>query len=217
MLEELLPGIAAVVDTTSDHEDAVLFPEERELVAKAVPKRIREFTTTRHCARQAMRTLGVAPVAIARGERGAPQWPKGIVGSLTHTSGYRAAALAHTTDLLSIGIDAEPHAPMPAGVLDAVSLPAERDRIDTASAADPSTHWDRLLFCAKESVYKTWFPITGRWLGFQDADITIAPDGTFTARILVHPAIADGRTLDEFHGRWRAADGLLLAAIAVPA
>ena len=47
--------------------------------------------------------------------------------------------------------------------------------------------WDRLLFSAKESVYKAWFPLTGRWLGFEDADVTITPDGTFTARLLAEP------------------------------
>ncbi len=43
----------------------------------------------------------------------------------------------------------------------------------------PGPSWDRLLFSAKESVYKAWFPLTGRWLGFEEAAITINPaDGT---------------------------------------
>ena len=44
--------------------------------------------------------------------------------------------------------------------------------------------WDRLLFCAKESVYKAWFPLAKRWLDFQDAAITVDPvRRTFTARL----------------------------------
>ena len=67
-----------------------------------------------------------------------------------------------------MGVDAEPHDVLPDGVLDAISLPAERAEL----AALPSgMHWDRILFCAKEATYKAWFPLTKRWLGFEDAHI----------------------------------------------
>jgi 4'-phosphopantetheinyl transferase EntD len=72
---------------------------------------------------------------------------------------------------------------------------------------------DRLLFSAKESVYKAWFPLTGRWLGFEDADVTITPDGTFTARVLAEPPPP---CTASFTGRWLASGGLILTAIAVP-
>jgi 4'-phosphopantetheinyl transferase EntD len=78
--------------------------------------------------------------------------------------------------------------------------------------------WDRLLFCAKEAVYKAWFPLTGRWLGFEQAAVTVEPDaGTFTARLLEPDVALDGRRLAGFEGRWLARDGLVLTAIAVRA
>jgi len=82
----------------------------------------------------------------------------------------------------------------------------------------PGVSWDRLLFCAKESVYKAWFPLTRRWLGFEQAAITVDPRaGAFTAELL-EPAVAlDGRRLAGFAGRWLARDGLVLTAITVPA
>jgi 4'-phosphopantetheinyl transferase EntD len=75
-----------------------------------------------------------------------------------------------------------------------------------------------MLFSAKESVYKAWFPLTQRWLGFEDASITIDPaEGTFTARLLVAgPVLGDG-PLTGFTGRWLVGDGLIITAIAVPA
>ena len=80
-------------------------------------------------------------------------------------------------------------------------MPAARPR-----GASPGTCWDRLLFSAKESVYKAWFPLTRRWLGFEEADITIDPaDGTFTARLLVPAPVAGGSPLTGFTGRWLAA------------
>jgi 4'-phosphopantetheinyl transferase EntD len=218
MIEKVFPVQVVCAEAFGDPPDAVLFPEEEALLARAVEKRRREFTTARHCARRALADLGTPPVPILRGERGAPQWPPGIAGSITHCAGYRAAAVARTRDVISIGLDAEPADFLPDGVLDVISLADERDRQQELAAAMPGTYWDRLLFCAKESVYKAWFPLTRRWLGFEDADITINPlDGTFEARILVPVPEVGGVPLTGFTGRWLAADGLLLTAITVSA
>jgi hypothetical protein len=69
----------------------------------------------------------------------------------------------------------------------------------------------------RSSVYKAWFPLTGRWLDFESADIVFdleAGDpqpGTFSARLLVEGPLA------RFDGRWLAAQGLLVTAVVVPA
>ncbi|HEX7303377.1 4'-phosphopantetheinyl transferase family protein [Lentzea sp.] len=212
MLEQLLPPPIAAVERYDDDQPADLFPEEEALVAKAVPKRRSEFGSARACARDAMRRLGVEPVAILSGPKREPQWPEGLVGSLTHCAGYRAAALARVTDFRTIGIDAEPHAPAPEGVLDAIAVRAELDRMPRLTAEDPKICWDRLLFSAKESTYKAWFPVTRRWLGFEDADITLAADGTFHSRILLPDSPVAG-----FDGRWLVQGDVLVTAIAVPA
>jgi 4'-phosphopantetheinyl transferase EntD len=218
MIEEILPAVVECAEMFSDPPDAELFPEEEAILARAVDKRRREFATARTCARRALARLGVAPAPILRGERGAPQWPPGIVGSITHCAGYRAAAVAPVGDVLTIGLDAEPDDVLPAGVLRAISLPGERDRLDELSAAPGGPSWDRLLFCAKEATYKAWFPLAGRWLGFEDADITISPaDGTFRACLLITPPVVGGSPLTGFAGRWLARDGLILTAITVPA
>ncbi|MGW4297335.1 4'-phosphopantetheinyl transferase family protein, partial [Micromonospora chersina] len=116
-----------------------------------------------------------------------------------------------------VGVDAEPHAPLPDGVLDAIALPAERTRTAALRAAHPEVCWDRLLFSAKESVYKAWFPLTHRWLDFAEADITVEPDGTFAARLLVHGPLVGGAELATFHGRFLVERALVLTAVAVPA
>jgi 4'-phosphopantetheinyl transferase EntD len=79
-------------------------------------------------------------------------------------------------------------------------------------------HWDRLLFCAKETVYKVWFPIAHRWLGFDDAVLSIDPAGrTFDARLLTPWPAGGARFPQLLQGRWLVRDGLVLAAIALPA
>ncbi|MGW1163480.1 4'-phosphopantetheinyl transferase family protein, partial [Streptomyces sp. NPDC002519] len=129
MIEELLPGSVAVVEAHGRDalgDGVLLYPEEEAVVTRAVEKRRREFRAARGCARQAMEKLGVPPAPILPGERGAPRWPDGLIGSMTHCEGYCAAALVHVGELVSVGIDAEPHERLPEGVLEVVALPTEQ-------------------------------------------------------------------------------------------
>ncbi len=217
MIETILPDTVVAVELREDLTDVVLFPAEEAAISQAVDKRRREFTTARACVRKAFAQLGLPASAVGNGPRGEPLWPTGIVGSITHCDGYRACALAHSHDIVTIGIDAEPNAPLPDGVLAGVSLPPERRWLQQRARDAPGVHWDRLLFSAKESVYKAWFPLTGRWLGFQDALIALDADAaSFTARLLVPGPLLDGRRLTELTGRWLVLDGLVTTAIAVP-
>jgi 4'-phosphopantetheinyl transferase EntD len=218
MLEQILPREVAVVETFSDDPAATLFPGERAAIAKAVAKRRTEFATARACARAALARLGEPPAPILRGPRGAPQWPAGVTGSITHCDGYRAAAVARTSETHALGLDAEPNETLPEGVPEIIALMEEREQIAGLTAAEPGVCWDRLLFCAKESVYKAWFPLTQRWLDFKSAHVTINPrNGTFRALLLVPGPVVDGVPLSVMHGRWLAARGLLVTAIVVPA
>ncbi len=223
MIERILPDAVACAETFDDPSDAVLYPQEEAVISRAVEKRRREFRTVRHCARLAMRELGLPPAPVLPGEHREPLWPPGVVGSMTHCAGYRAAAVARSRDLLTIGIDAEPHEPLPPDVLDAIALTEEQAQITKLAAAHRAPHWDRVLFCAKESVYKAWFPLAQRWLGFSDAVITINPvmvdpaEGTFTARLLAAGPTIAGQAVTGFDGRWLIGDSLVVTTIAVPA
>lgn len=213
MLAQLLPADVVTVETIGEDPAAALLPEEEFLVAKAVLKRRREVTNARACARRALARLGRPPVPILRGDKGQPLWPDGVVGSITHTTDYYAAAVADAAQVRSVGVDAEVHGALPDGVLAHVAFGPEPPML-AALPADAGVWWDRLLFSAKESVYKTWFPLTGRWLGFEDAELVIRPDGTFDARILIDGTTTDGGApLTELTGRWLVRDGLVLTAI----
>jgi 4'-phosphopantetheinyl transferase EntD len=212
MLERILPPGVRTAYARTDPPEAVLFPAEAALVAGAVAKRRDEFTTVRHCARLALAELGVPPAPILRGVRGAPVWPKGIVGSLTHCAGYRGAAVARAGEVGGIGVDAEVHGPLPEGVLDLVSSEGERAHLARLARLRPSVQWERLLFSAKESVYKVWSPVTGEWLGFEGAELTFDPEAeTFSARLLV-----DG-PIETLAGRFLVEDGIVLTAIVLDA
>jgi enterobactin synthetase component D / holo-[acyl-carrier protein] synthase len=212
MMGALLPSAAVVVEAFTDIPGEPPFPGEEHAVARVVEHRRREFITTRRCAREALARLGHPPAPIPTGSGREPLWPAGLVGSLTHCAGYRAAAVARAANVGGIGIDAEPHGPLPDGVLHLVTTSEERDMLGALAREFPRTHWDRVLFSAKESVYKAWYPLTQRWLDFGDAQLSIdAARLTLSARLLV-----DG-PLTQLHGRYLAAEDLILTAVSVAA
>jgi 4'-phosphopantetheinyl transferase EntD len=192
-----------------------LFPEEQVAIARAVEKRRSEYTTGRACAHEALARLGLPIVPVRRSARGEPQWPVGVVGSITHTDNYCACAVAASTDIATIGIDAEPHAPLPPEVpVSTIARPEELLRLKRMRREAPAVHGDRLLFSVKEAVFKAWYPLTGRELDFDET--TVAFDvqaSSFTATLLVACPEAAGISLEILAGRWLVRDSLVLTAV----
>nr|WP_255549490.1 4'-phosphopantetheinyl transferase superfamily protein [Corynebacterium sp. TAE3-ERU12] len=181
---------------------------ERCLVSGAVDARKAEFGDARWCAHRAIEELTGAPstTPILRGERGMPIWPETVTGSMTHTNGFRAAVVVPRLLVQSIGVDAEVAEPLPDGVLPMIA--SEREQASVRSCELPFA--DRLLFCAKEATYKAWFPLTGRWLGFEDADIDVRDDGTFVSYILARPT-----PMHFIEGTWSLDNGYVIATAVV--
>ena len=216
MIERILPKFVASFEAWEDPPDAKLFLAEEAVVAGAVPGRRREFTTVRYCARQALAALGYPPVAILPTSDRDPQWTKGVVGSMTHCIGYRAAALAHARDAAAIGIDAEPHQPLPDGLSSLIVRPEEERQLALLGATYPAVHWDRITFSAKESVYKAWFPVVRRWLDFQDASLTFEPDiRMFTAELRQPGLIVAGQPMSQLSGQWIIAEGIVVTSVVI--
>ncbi|GAA0580678.1 4'-phosphopantetheinyl transferase superfamily protein [Paractinoplanes ferrugineus] len=215
MIEALLPPTVVAVEEFEDVPGEAPFPGEEDLIDKAVEGRRREFITARRCARAALRAFGHPDAPIRPGPKREPRWPAGMTGSITHCAGYRAAAVARTVDASLLGIDAEPNGPLPDGVALSITVPGEPEMLDRLARSHPDVQWGRLLFSAKESVYKAWFPVTRRWLGFEEARLAIDPDrGTFAATLLVDGSRVDGGApLSVLHGRFVADRGLLVTAV----
>jgi 4'-phosphopantetheinyl transferase EntD len=212
VIEKLLPAVVAVAEAVDDESPDPLFDEEDEALGGAVPHRRVEFATGRSCARRALSALGQPPRPILPGSHREPLWPDGFVGSITHCSGYCAAAVARVEEIATIGVDAEIDEPLPPGILDKIALPGELAWV-RARTGDGMC-WDRLLFSAKESVFKAWFPLAGRWLGFEHARVSFdAATGTFDARLLVDGPRVGGIEVRGFSGRFRAGAGLVLTAL----
>jgi 4'-phosphopantetheinyl transferase EntD len=186
-----------------------LSPEEEKALGGVVLKRRMEFTAGRTCARSALERLGTPVSSLLRGPAREPLWPSGVVGSITHCEGYCAAAVSYQERFAGIGIDAEVNEPLPEGTLELVARPEELERLGRLPAG--SLCWDRLLFSIKESVYKTWYPLTKSWLGFEEASVTIDSDRqTFQVDLLIrnYPEV-----LSPLRGRYLVEGRHILTAI----
>ncbi|KQR16484.1 4'-phosphopantetheinyl transferase [Cellulomonas sp. Leaf334] len=206
MIERVLPVGVEAAEHAGPPLPVPLHPSEEAGVENAVPARRAEYAAVRGCARTALRRLGLADAAVPAGPDRAPVWPAGVVGSMTHVDGYRAAAVGSAQTWAGLGIDAELHAPLPPEV---VSLVMSDDERAALARTDPALCPDRVLFSAKESVYKVWYPVTRSWLGFEEVDVRLG-DGTFVARLA-----RSGLGTDVLHGRWAVGDGLVVTAVAL--
>jgi 4'-phosphopantetheinyl transferase EntD len=209
----LPPGMAAA-EAFNDDFNPTLLPEEVRALGSVSERRRHDFTAGRSCARRALTALGFHPTPILPGRSREPLWPEGIVGSITHCPGYSVAVAGFTGQFHSAGVDAEVHAPLPDNIFEMISLEGEqRWRRDIP---DRGICWDRLLFSAKESIYKAWFPITGKWLGFDDVFVTVNPEERrFSAQVLLPAGSADERSPASFEGRWLATDTHILTLVVV--
>jgi 4'-phosphopantetheinyl transferase EntD len=218
-MRDLLPPEVAVAVAGVDDWDGELLPAERACLSeRAVERRRRDFTAGRVCARRALAGLGVPPVAVPAAPDRAPVWPPGVVGTITHTPGYCAAAVARADQIRSVGMDAELRdRELAPGVRRLVGLPEEWADCARLPATVP---WAAVLFSAKETIYKVWHPVVGTWLGFHDARVELDPDsGLFTARI--SPARLDAAPVPDppatVTGRFAVdADVVRTAAILLP-
>jgi 4'-phosphopantetheinyl transferase EntD len=191
--------------------DGGLLKAERGLVAGAAQTRIEQFTAGRVCSRTALGRLGVAPTTpIPRGEDRAPIWPRGFVGSISHTDSWCGAAVARAEEIRSVGIDLEPATPLKESLWRRVCTPKERDWLH--ELPEPGLT-GKIVFSAKESVYKCQYPITGQFLGFHAVEIEI-DDGSFQA--VFQQEADEFRPGDVMSGRFLVEEGLVATACELP-
>ena len=192
------PGVAGA-ELVRLEEAGPLLDAERASIAGAGASRLLEFATGRHCAREALRALGEAPVAVPRREDRQPVWPPGIVGSISHASGYCGAVVARTSTCLGLGFDVEEWGRMRPELWRRIATPPEREWL--RAQAGEAERWATLLFSAKETFYKAQYPRSASFLGFQAAAFHATGPGCFEIELL-RDVVAVGPAGSRFPGRY---------------
>ncbi len=213
-IESLFPSCVRVAVATPAEEAGYLYPEEEAAVARAVEKRRQEFRAGRACARRALASLGIPAGPIPVRANRAPVWPEGVVGSITHCAGFAAAIVAHRSDMVGVGIDAETADPLKASLQRLIYTEAEaewaRDR-----EPPPGTDWGKVIFSAKEAVYKCVGPLAGRWIGLREVTLRVdADERAFT--VSADPSAAlEGFGMERIRGRYAVTGGLVLSGAVI--
>ncbi len=194
----------------------VFLPEE---LNKAVDKRKNEFLAGRVSAAAALKKKESLSYNVPIGAGGAPSWPEGFTGSITHSEGFASAAVGRCADIFSIGIDNEV-------LLGDESLRAVLRTVFTAPELEMYSGYSRnsgilfatLVFSAKESLYKALYPKVGRIFDYTEAKIDFVDmeHGVFQISILndLPPGFLAGTG---FKGVFSSQDKYLRTGLILPA
>ncbi|WP_267555493.1 4'-phosphopantetheinyl transferase [Rhizobium rhizogenes] len=172
ILQSWLGQAFAVAVSAPAPVDDQLFPEERTYIAGAVRRRREEFGTARVCARRALAALGVQDASLVPYADRSPRWPKGIVGSLSHCQDLCVAAVTAAPHIHGFGIDVEIDVPLDQELETMICTAGERNFVSSRSTSERG-RIGKMIFCAKEAVYKCQYPLTKTFLDFQDIELEL--------------------------------------------
>ena len=161
------PGLLIGHRLITPGDELALTAQERASLASGKVERLRASGAARIVARELLARLGCPSCALVRGPSGAPVWPADITGSLAHDERIAIAAVGRSREAGAVGIDIEPATLLPADMLDLVATAQERLAIE----ADPFR--GRLLFAAKEAVYKAVHPLDRQFLDYHDIEVDL--------------------------------------------
>ena len=162
------PGLLIGHRLISPGDEDALLDEEAASIASAVVAARRASGAARIVARELLAQLGHPRAPLPKSASGAPVWPAGIAGSLAHDDEVAVAAAGRQRDIGSVGIDVEPAVLLPPDTLELIATPNEQRNI----ADDPLR--GKLLFAAKEAVYKAVYPLERVFLEFRDIEVDLA-------------------------------------------
>ncbi|MBI3544980.1 MAG: 4'-phosphopantetheinyl transferase superfamily protein [Gammaproteobacteria bacterium] len=167
LVASVFPAGVTAAELRLPGDPALLFPAETLNLTSAVPRRIQEFSAGRLCARRALTQLGFADHPLLMGGDRRPQWPSSVVGSITHTAGICAVAVAARSQFQAIGLDMEIVGHVSPEMWSHVCTSEETAWLKMLPEPE-QTRYATLIFSAKEAFYKCQYELTQQWLEFDD-------------------------------------------------
>jgi len=214
----LFPESVVVAELRGEGDPSLLMPLESSYLGRSVEKRAREFAAGRRCARRALVEFGISNFPLEVGPDRRPVWPASVLGSITHTEGFCAAALAGRNRFAAIGIDSESASAVKSELWDSICRPAEIQWLNELPEGERRAA-ATLIFSAKEAFYKCQYPLTTQSLGFHDASVQIsnwgAGRGAFSISASRAIAFNDFATLP-LSGQYLFHERFVTAALCLP-
>ncbi len=173
-------------------------PAEAEFARDLKGYRMGQFVGGRIALRRACEQLGVRPAQILPDERGAPQVPRGLVGSISHKRDI-AIGMVGSAGEGALGVDLEDYGPPRMTIEPAILRASEREAL---AELPEDRRWTELLlrFSIKESIYKALDPYVHRYVGFHEAEVT--PDLNGGAAVRLHLEKGEGPFTVRAHYQW---------------
>lgn len=184
---------------------AQLDPAEARYAAGLAPTRHPTWVSGRVALRLAARHLGISAPAFLPNRRGAPEMPRGLVGSISHTRSMAVALIAEDTGW-TVGIDIERRALGRQDISRHVLTESEQAEIAHLTSAQRGESI-MVRFSLKESIYKAIDPFLQRYVGFREAQVSLLDDG----QALVRLSLKEGGPL-MVEGWWSTSDGFVLTS-----
>lgn len=179
--------------TFDAYDESMLYPEELGILGlKAVLKRRVEFCIGRSAAHSALSQIGINRFPILKGAYNEPLWPKGVVGAISHSGELAIAAVARKEDTAGIGLDIERiDETIPADIIKVVCTIREANWVNEIK--ERSLERLVMIFSAKESAFKAFFPISNKFITCSDAELIWHEDlGRFKGNLLTEVAAEYG-------------------------
>ncbi|GAB2979587.1 hypothetical protein GCM10027049_13610 [Mucilaginibacter puniceus] len=150
--------------------DKELTLNEKQATIKFSDKRLKDFSTGRYCARKALADIGHENAEILVGNDKQPIWPKGYVGSISHSGKLVGAVAGKASRVKSIGLDIESIGKIKPDMWRLLYTDVETEFLNSFSGEELAYH-TTLLFSLKEAFYKLQFPLTKTFLNFTDVEV----------------------------------------------
>ena len=196
-------------------QDFRLLPEEQAIAESfGSQKRCAEFTMGRIYAHSALSRFGLESEPILRNpETREPCWPDSVWGSITHSAGFAAVAVGLKKEIKGVGIDLESFSrSVDFKIRRHVCVDSELEWLESLPTKQANRAL-RIIFSAKESIFKCLYPRTKTYFSFKDAEVSVNDnENKFSFKILKS---FPSKIQQDFpqHGRYSEMHKMLLTSV----
>lgn len=208
---------AVATEMREPGDPALLLRAEAVHVGRSVAKRAGEFAAGRLCARRALAELHIEAFPLRAAQDRQPIWPAGVVGSITHTTGFCAAAVAPSRVIAGLGLDSEVVGAVSLDIWPSIAGAEELAWLDSLVFSQRAAAI-ALIFSAKEAFYKLQYPMVREHLSFHDVRVFPRDWGADHAAFDMHPTkplALEAVAALPLQGRYLFHDGLVSTGISI--